>query len=82
MKIDINLVGATEEVPDYEMLKAALLAAQASTPTARASREAPPALAPRDALDQLFGGAASSDQLASSLDHRFAPGADTSGDAA
>ena len=80
MKIDINLVGTAAAVPEYEMLKAALLAAQASTPTARASREARSAVPPHDALEQLFAGEDTSSAVASSLEHRFSREADTSED--
>lgn len=82
MKIDINLVGTPAALPDYEMLKAALLSAQASTPTARASREAGIVVPPHDALEQLFVGKTGSSEVASSLDNRFAREPDTSDDAA
>ena len=82
MKIDINLIGSAPAVPDYEMLRAALLAAQSSTPTARAAREMRDQLPARDALEQMFTGEAPADAVAPALDHRFAPDPKTAGDAA
>ena len=46
MKIDKGLTGAAAMPPDYRMLRATLIAAQAATPTARLCREAGAALSP------------------------------------
>jgi hypothetical protein len=73
MKVSIGMKGATPIAPDYAMLKAALVAAQAATPTGRANR-VPKAAAvdPHAALHALFSSEAEIESSSAALGHRFA----------
>jgi hypothetical protein len=73
MKVTIGMNGATPIAPDYSMLKAALVAAQAATPTGRANRapKKSKAVDPHEALHALFSNETSAEESAEALDHRF-----------
>ena len=77
MKIDINLTGPAAPV-DFDLLKAALVAAQAATPTARASRGEPGAAqaGAAPAAVPTFADLLRDEQAAAVLAHRFAADAD------
>lgn len=74
MKVWIPPHGETPAHPDFGALKAALIAAQAATPTARAS--AHPTDTPLDvhaALHALFADRSGKARSADALGHRFGP---------
>ena len=72
MKVSIGMNGATPIAPDYSMLKAALVAAQAATPTCRATRtERSAAVDPHAALHALFSQETDLPSPAAALGHRF-----------
>ncbi|MDO6416394.1 hypothetical protein Q4F19_18560 [Sphingomonas sp. BIUV-7] len=71
MKISLGMKGATEIAPDYSMLRAALVAAQASTPTARANGPRPVLPDQHAALHALFASDSELEASAEALGHRF-----------
>jgi hypothetical protein len=54
VKIKLDTVGAVAMHPDFAMLRAGLVAAQATTPTALAAHIVRDPVAPQDALYALF----------------------------
>jgi hypothetical protein len=72
VKVDLGLSGVPASPADYAMLKAALIAAQAATPTARASSAVTAQPDPRDVLERLFADAVTDPAIAAAIDHRFA----------
>ena len=75
MKIRIDTAGAGPAMPDFAILRAALSAAQASTPTAIAGRPAPATPDPAEILAQLFGDGHSDPQQQRALHGSFNPAA-------
>jgi hypothetical protein len=72
MKVSIGMQGATPIVPDYSMLKAALVAAQAATPTGRANLVRPEEpVDPHAALHALFSSKSGIESSAAALGNRF-----------
>lgn len=72
MKVFTGHKGAAPIAPDYAMLRAALMAAQAATPTARANSACEPAdFDPHAALHALFASRADLDAPAAALGYRF-----------
>jgi hypothetical protein len=73
MKVSLGMMnGATSVAPDYSMLKAALVAAQAATPTSQANRVPTPAMVdPHMALHALFSEKTDLPSPAAALGHRF-----------
>lgn len=63
--------GTTTASPDFAMLKAALIAAQAATPTGKASANFQPTGSSREALHALFAGDAAQPTGGATLGHRF-----------
>ena len=72
MKIDINLAGRAASEDDFVLLRAALVAAQAATPTARAMRAADEAAAIVPAPAPTFADPLATDPSATALAHCFA----------
>jgi hypothetical protein len=72
MKVSIGIHGTTPVAPDYSMLKAALVAAQAATPTGRANlvRSEEP-IDPHAALHALFSSESGIESSAAALGNRF-----------
>lgn len=72
MKVTIGMNGATPIAPDYSMLKAALIAAQAATPTGQANLVRPEApVDPYAALHSLFSSETGVESSAAALGNRF-----------
>jgi hypothetical protein len=63
--------GATPVAPDYNMLKAALIAAQAATPTGQASCPQEEPADVREALHAVFSSDSGVASPAAALGHRF-----------
>jgi hypothetical protein len=72
MKVSIGMNGATPIAPDYSMLKAALVAAQAATPTGQANLVRPEEpIDPYAALHSLFSSETGIESSAAALGNRF-----------
>lgn len=84
MKVSLGMMdGATQIAPDYSMLKAALVAAQAATPTCQANRAEPPkAIDTHAALHALFSEETDLPSPAAALGHRFSSDAPKNEDGA
>jgi len=78
-KIRADARNAGHAAPDFAMLRAALWAAQASTPTAIAGRPAPAAPDPAEVLARLFGDGHSDPQQQRALHGSFNPAASPDG---
>lgn len=74
MKITLGLTGVAQIAPDYAMLKAALVAAQAATPTGRANTTLATPTDPHAALHALFSTRNGVQTSAKALGHRFSTG--------
>lgn len=73
MKMRIDTGGALPSRPDFDMLRAGLAAAQATTPTAQASERARPDIDPAEALVRMFAQAAGLGSGSAALRGSFKP---------